>query len=65
LLKKIEKLHYDFREAYGAARLSGELEKIGEQCSRHPGALRCQWKHSQHLSTNTQINELVGRIRRL
>jgi putative transposase len=35
LLKKIEKLHYAFKEAYGAIRLSGELEKIGERCSRH------------------------------
>jgi len=35
LVKKIEKLHYDFREAYGAVRLSGEMEKIGERCSPH------------------------------
>jgi putative transposase len=35
LLKKIEKLHYECREAYGAIRLSNELEKLGERCSRH------------------------------
>jgi putative transposase len=33
--KKIEQLHYQFREAYGAIRLSGELQVRGELCSRH------------------------------
>jgi putative transposase len=35
LVKKIETLHYQFREAYGAIRLSGALEAMGERCSRH------------------------------
>lgn len=33
--KKIEQLHYQFREAYGAIRLSDELQVRGELCSRH------------------------------
>lgn len=33
--KKIEQLHYQFREAYGAIRLSDELQARGERCSRH------------------------------
>jgi putative transposase len=35
LTKMLEKLHYQFREAYGAIRLSNELDVLGERCSRH------------------------------
>jgi putative transposase len=35
LMRKVRRLHYAFKERYGALRLCRELRKAGEDCSRH------------------------------